>query len=313
MIEPSRSNVERVVGPEDNQGLPNDASEHGDVSEYESEPEEDNLFPVGDGDIILRIEGSELEAHRYILRKFTKLDAMIQRRSNRCNPTLVIHGYSAEDFRNTFQVLYASAIEGPFEFGTETLTSALRIATAFDYPALRNFAIKGLQRTSLGAAERVHLAREFDLASWEGPAYKELRTRDGPITLEEADTLGLGIFVDLAKAREKEQWHRGRLAGAAKQFAAGEPPQRFSNANSTVTPRPNSNVGAPHLPPPAPVAAGRMAPQAPAGNCPGPAGSAHEGPSRVETAGEGSRTRERMQAPETFVEMRRRSQANQNL
>ncbi|KAG8693694.1 hypothetical protein FRC08_008965, partial [Ceratobasidium sp. 394] len=108
------------------------------------------------------------------------------------------------------------AIEGPFEFDTETLISALRIATAFEYPALRTFAITGLQRTPLGAAERVHLAREFDLASWEGPAYEELCTRHEPITLEEADTLGLGIFVDLAKARENEQWHRGRLASPSR-------------------------------------------------------------------------------------------------
>jgi hypothetical protein len=95
-------------------------------------------------------------------------------------------------------------VDGPFEFDPQVLTSALRIATAYDYPGLRTFAIANLEKVSLSAVERIRLAREFGLASWEGPAYAELHERDEAITIEEATVLGLDAFVRVAKAREQE-------------------------------------------------------------------------------------------------------------
>jgi hypothetical protein len=52
--------------------------------------------------------------------------------------------------------------------------SALRIATAYDYPVLRAYAIEHLEKAELSAIERIKIAREFKLASWEEPAYLEL-------------------------------------------------------------------------------------------------------------------------------------------
>jgi hypothetical protein len=101
-------------------------------------------------------------------------------------------------------------VDGPFEFSPQILTSALRIATAYDYPALRAFTITNLERISLCAVERIRLAREFGLASWEGPAYAELHERDDAITIEEATILGLDAFVRVAKAREQELRHKDR-------------------------------------------------------------------------------------------------------
>lgn len=103
-----------------------------------------------------------------------------------------------------------SVIEDSSEFDPPTLTSALRLATTYDYPALRNFAIKHLQDASLSAIERIRLAREFGLLSWEEPAYVELCERDDAITTSEASVLGLNTFVELARIREKEQRRRGR-------------------------------------------------------------------------------------------------------
>lgn len=101
-------------------------------------------------------------------------------------------------------------LEGPFEFDYPVLLSALRIATAYDHPVLRAYAIGHLEKAELTAIERIKIAREFGMRSWEEPAYLELCARDEPITSEEASVLGMDSFVRLAGMREMEQRRRGR-------------------------------------------------------------------------------------------------------
>lgn len=98
-----------------------------------------------------------------------------------------------------------SIIEGPFEFDPPVLISALRLATTYDYPALRTFAINKLDNVPLSTVERIRLAREFDLPSWQEAAYVELCERDDPITISEAISIGMEAFVQVASIREKEQ------------------------------------------------------------------------------------------------------------
>jgi hypothetical protein len=106
--------------------------------------------------------------------------------------------------------MFHSVIEGSFEFDPTILTSALRIATAYGYPALRAFAINKLEKASLSAIERIRIAREFRFASWEAPAYVELCERDEAITETEANVLGMSAFVQVVKIREKEQRRKGK-------------------------------------------------------------------------------------------------------
>ena len=102
-------------------------------------------------------------------------------------------------------------------FEPSTLISALRVASVYDYPALRVFAIRHLEKISLSAVERIRLAREFGLPSWEEPAYVELCNREEAITKQEAGVLGLDAFVHVASIREKEQRRRGKDVDAAKE------------------------------------------------------------------------------------------------
>lgn len=133
-------------------------------------------------------------------------------------------------------------VDGPFEFEPPTLVSALRIATAYDHPNLRSFAIKHLESLPLSAIERICLAREFGLASWEGPAYIELCDRDQAITKEEANVLGIDAFVYVAKIREGEQRRRGRVIDAAKpaeeDSSSPAPADGESSPASSKTPSP---------------------------------------------------------------------------
>lgn len=112
-------------------------------------------------------------------------------------------------------------LEGPFEFDTSILVSALRIATAYDYPDLYSYAIKHLECAKLVAIERIKIAREFELTAWEEPAYVELCERDEPITNEEASALGMDTFVHIAGIREREQRRRGREIDVCKERETG--------------------------------------------------------------------------------------------
>ncbi|KAF8593183.1 hypothetical protein BDV93DRAFT_529979 [Ceratobasidium sp. AG-I] len=175
------------------------------------------LFDLGDGDLRLVIQGTTLETHKYIIKRFSRLKNRIQ------NNAIALRSDEpvAEDFRNTFKILYASIVEGPFEFDPVTLISALRVASIYDYPALRVFAIKHLERVPLSAVERIRLAREFGLSSWEEPAYVELCNREDAITKQEAGILGLDAFVHVAKIREKEQRRRGKDTDAVTERSSG--------------------------------------------------------------------------------------------
>ncbi|KAF8596256.1 hypothetical protein BDV93DRAFT_418126, partial [Ceratobasidium sp. AG-I] len=80
--------------------------------------------------------------------------------------------------------------------------SALLLATRYDHPTLRTFAIAKLENAKLSAIERIRVAREFNIPSWEEPAYLELCEREEAITISEAGVLGLEAVVQVAKIRE---------------------------------------------------------------------------------------------------------------
>ncbi|KAG8759095.1 hypothetical protein FRC12_009856 [Ceratobasidium sp. 428] len=164
-----------------------------------------------------QVNGTVLQTHRYLLNRFSVLKSLIAQKAGAeqlDKPLTLEREHGVEDFLNTFKILYTSPIDGPLEFGSAIFVSALRLATAYDYPALRTFAINNLEKAQLSAIERIQIAREFVLTSWEEPAYVELCERDEPVTEQEANVLGMSAFVQIARTREKEQRRRGRLDNA---------------------------------------------------------------------------------------------------
>ncbi|KAF8679734.1 hypothetical protein RHS04_04073 [Rhizoctonia solani] len=117
------------------------------------------------------------------------------------------------DVSNTFKIIYASVIDGPFSFDAPILISALRISSVYGFNNLRAFAIQHLEKMSLVPIQRIQLAREFGLSSWKGPAYKELSDREKAITEEEARVLGFAAFTKMAREREEAMLKRGKVLG----------------------------------------------------------------------------------------------------
>ncbi|CAE7080268.1 unnamed protein product [Rhizoctonia solani] len=174
-------------------------------------------FAFSDGNIQLQTTNQTFWVHEYHLNKFAVFAALIQAAKSSgkvsdvdrrivvtCDKTT-----NGEDIYNTLKVIYASHIDGVPDFDSNTLTSTLRIATSFDYPALRNFAISKLEGMDIPAIQRIQLSDEFSLPSWETPAFTELCSRKESISHTEAEILGMSRFVEIARIRETE---RTRLA-----------------------------------------------------------------------------------------------------
>ncbi|KAF8599376.1 hypothetical protein BDV93DRAFT_546945 [Ceratobasidium sp. AG-I] len=193
------------------------------------------LFDLGDDDLHIIVNGKTLETHKFLIKRFANLKGRIKNGA----VTLEAGGPEAEDFSNTFNILYASVIEGPCNFDQTTLISALLVATRYDYPALRTFAISKLEKAELSAVERIRLARKFNIPSWEEPAFLELCERDEAITMSEAEVLGLETIVHLGRIREKEQRRRGKEVDAAEELknepkAQADGPEVIETPNTPV-------------------------------------------------------------------------------
>ncbi|CAE6513661.1 unnamed protein product [Rhizoctonia solani] len=173
-------------------------------------------FAFFDGNIELQTTDQTFWVHEYHLNKFAAFAALIQaaKSSATSDPGRRIivtcdKKTKGEDVYNTLKVIYASHIDGIPDFDWSTLTSTLRIASTFDYPALRKYAISKLEGMNLPAIERIQLSDELLLPTWETPAFTELCSRKEPISHAEAEILGMTRFVEIARIRETE---RTRLA-----------------------------------------------------------------------------------------------------
>ncbi|CUA66758.1 hypothetical protein RSOLAG22IIIB_00205 [Rhizoctonia solani] len=174
-------------------------------------------FSFPDGNIEIRTTDQTFWVHEYHLNKFALFATRIRAAkglagldAGRRIVVVCDKATKGEDIYNTLKVLYESSqIDGSSNFDSSVMISTLRIASSFDYPALRKFAISKLEGMNLPAIQRIQLSDEFSLPTWETPAFAELCSRKEPVSQAEAEVLGMTRFVEIARLRETE---RTRLA-----------------------------------------------------------------------------------------------------
>ncbi|CAE7220032.1 unnamed protein product [Rhizoctonia solani] len=190
----------------------------------------------------ISVNGTRFETHKYLVKRFQGLRALLE--DNPREISVQHDKLSAQDFCETFKILYTSAVSSPFAFTSQTLVSALRIATIYEYHALRYYCIQYLETLELDAIKRIELAREFQLSAWEDQACHELEMRDKPITAEEAKIIGLDAFVRIAEAREREQRLRGKTVDAANSGSQKDDLRAVPRSTYLTPPgdRPEANV-----------------------------------------------------------------------
>jgi hypothetical protein len=90
-------------------------------------------------------------------------------------------------------------------FSATILKSALRVATKFEHPTMRAFALAHLELENLAPIERIVMSRESNVPTWMERGLRELCARDEPISLAEAQILGIETFVGIAAKRETQK------------------------------------------------------------------------------------------------------------
>lgn len=200
---------------QENSSVTSEPTMKGAESQKALEPSKISIVDMGHSDTNLRVHNTIFRTHRHLLANFNRLEEKFTRGSpgSYWSVQLDQTEQGVEDVTNTFEILYASVIAGPFEFEPSVLISALRMASIYDYSALRAYSIDRLEKARLGPVQRITLAREFGLTSWEEPAFEELYKREDALTDEEAEILGVISFAKVARMREGEKLKQGKEIG----------------------------------------------------------------------------------------------------
>lgn len=121
-----------------------------------------------------------------------------------------IHSYVGEPcaLRTNAHMRRLRAYES-HDFDTATLVSALELATKYDNPNLRAYAIQQLNQHSLKPIGRFRLSRKYELTQWMSKAIDDLCWREEQLTVMEARILGPRMFVEVATRRETIKFERG--------------------------------------------------------------------------------------------------------
>ncbi|CAE6505066.1 unnamed protein product [Rhizoctonia solani] len=218
----------------------------------------DPEFAYPDGNIELQASTHIFQVHEFQLAKFVKLAELIRQARDRGEVTsgperrvkvsIQCTGrLRSKDIRHTLQVIYSSFVSGrvPPTFDAVALISTLRVATLYQNPDLREFAISQLQskfvisptyrialsdelfipdweapdlrefaisqlqsKFVISPTYRIALSDELFIPDWEAPAFTELCRRPEPISEKEASILGIARTVQVARLREAEQRHQ---------------------------------------------------------------------------------------------------------
>ncbi|CAE6505317.1 unnamed protein product [Rhizoctonia solani] len=173
-------------------------------------------FAYEDGNIEFETFDHVFWVHEFLLKKFSAfVEQIAQARekgagavTNAGRLKIKVDRLSSSSIVAAFRVLYAPVFPGPeaHKFNSETLIKALRIATLYGCPDMRNYAISELERRfTFLPIHRIQMSDEFNLPTWEKPAFVELCRRPEPISKEESKILGLDRLAALSRIRETEQ------------------------------------------------------------------------------------------------------------
>ncbi|CAE6521327.1 unnamed protein product [Rhizoctonia solani] len=195
-----------------------------------------------DGNIRLLVGTEWFLLHEHKLEQFSGLKKTIKgARENGAEPginhktrsILQLHlDENPTDFSNMLKILYLPVYEdvGPDDHSDSVLKSTLRLATKFQHPVLRSYAIRCLEKRKLTPIERIELARDSDISSWFEEGLNELCTRKQAITLGEAEILGMKTFVELVSRREAH-----KLSSKPKAPSSSEATFRSESTQGLVT------------------------------------------------------------------------------
>jgi len=109
------------------------------------------------------------------------------------------------DFQRLLTAIFpelSSCAQGPVVMGCEGWTSVLKLSTLWEFKQMRQEAVNKLSQSPMKPIDKVVLARTYEVEKWLVEGYAELVRRDGGISSEERQTLGLETTLKLYEMRE---------------------------------------------------------------------------------------------------------------
>ncbi|KAJ6491747.1 hypothetical protein C8R47DRAFT_438491 [Mycena vitilis] len=153
-----------------------------------------------------------------------------------------LDGIKRADFEALLKVIYPmTAVPKTPDLKEDEWISVLTLSTQWDFIEVRDLAILRLTvyAQNLGPAERITLARKFDVSSWLRSGYTDLARRKMAITSEEAAKIGWEEALQICRLREAAIAPMGRAQNPFEFVSLGSAFQaEFKRVDSAHEPLP---------------------------------------------------------------------------
>ncbi|KAJ7655705.1 hypothetical protein DFH06DRAFT_482415 [Mycena polygramma] len=153
-----------------------------------------------------------------------------------------LDGIKRADFEALLKVIYPmTAVPKTPDLKEDEWISVLTLSTQWDFIEVRDLAILRLTvyAQNLGPAERIMLARKFDVSSWLRSGYTDLARRKMAITSEEAAKIGWEETLQICQLREAAIAPIGRAQNPFEFVSLGDAFQaEFKRVDSAHEPLP---------------------------------------------------------------------------
>ncbi|KAG8692500.1 hypothetical protein FRC08_009736, partial [Ceratobasidium sp. 394] len=166
---------------------------------------------VDRGEVLLLLEDQRLIVHAYKIKEFGRINDLLADKPSITGQLQAIKlPEKAADFAKVLELLYTPVYNATTP-NVEILVSALNMASKYRHPSLRVYTINALgpRCGELPPIERIEVARVCNVPEWVSGAIDELCEREDPITLEEANRLGVETFGDISRRRERKIYNQG--------------------------------------------------------------------------------------------------------
>ncbi|EAU91897.1 hypothetical protein CC1G_04664 [Coprinopsis cinerea okayama7 len=116
---------------------------------------------------------------------------------------LLLEGVLAKDFNSLLRVMFPSSVGQEETLNAEEWEGVLKLADMWQMEYFKTRAISKLREILFrDPATRIVHSRKYNIDEWLLPAYEQLVTRSDPITIEEANLIGLETTLKLCAIRE---------------------------------------------------------------------------------------------------------------
>ncbi|KAL5532858.1 hypothetical protein ACEPAF_4632 [Sanghuangporus sanghuang] len=151
---------------------------------------------------LFRVPRRPFEIESSVFKEMFELPSDGSSDGNTDEKPLALSGITVESFRAFLRVLFDSAYGLQSELQQDEWISVLQLSHMWSCDRLFALAISKLSVLEVDPILKIMLAKTYNIEAWLPPAYFSLVTRAEPLTLEDAEKLGMETTIKLTEVRE---------------------------------------------------------------------------------------------------------------